>query len=83
MKKLTFIAGLAVVTMLAAGTAHSRTMTDAEFFANINDLAYDDQQLETVEFARMELVPVSSVSTTSSQDNWIRIIHDPLYSEAD
>jgi len=83
MKKLILIAGLTAAAMLVAGTAQARTMTDAEFFANINDQAYDDQQLETVEFARMELGPVSIATTTSGKSDWIRIIHDPFYFEAD
>lgn len=54
MKNFIIIAGITTAAVFAASTLQARTMTDAEFFANINDLAYDDQSLETVEFARME-----------------------------
>lgn len=60
MKKLVLVAGITAAALLTTGAASAGTMTDTEFFANINELAYDDQNLETVEFARMEFGAVES-----------------------
>jgi len=74
MKKFIVIAGITTAAFFAASTAQAGTMTDTEFFANINDLAYDDQALETVEFARMEFGAVKaekhSHSPYSSAQAW-------------
>lgn len=74
MKKLTIIAAITAAVVLTAGTAQARTMTDTEFFANINESAYDDQALERVEFSRMEFSAVkagkSSHSPYSSAQGW-------------
>lgn len=75
MNKL-IIAGITTAAIFAASTAQAGTMTDAEFFANINDLAYDDQSLslEAVEFARMEFGAAKagkhSHSPYSSAQTW-------------
>lgn len=66
MKKLIIIAGITAAAVFAASAAQARTMTDAEFFANINESAYDDQSLETVEFARMEFGAVKAGKASHS-----------------
>ena len=66
MKKLIIIAGITAAAVFAASAAQARTMTDAEVFALISEEAYDDQPLDTVEFARMEMGAVKAITPSHS-----------------